>query len=134
MPLDYVVFLHDQLAANSASLTKLFNESGAQVISQLDADTLVRSTQSPFSLRPLDAAIERVEGWGMKVTRSKKGGNLRLRVSCPYAKQVHPLRSDEHPICPLSEYFLGAYRIEEKKALLVGNRIDDEGADIEIKS
>lgn len=133
MPLDYVVFLHDQLAANSAALNKVFNESGAQVISQLGADRLVRSTQSPFAMSPLDAAVDRVEGWGMKVTRSRTGGRLRLKVSCPYAKQVHALRSDEHPICPLGEYFLGAYRIEERKALIADNSIDDEGAVIQIK-
>jgi hypothetical protein len=132
VPLDYFVFLHDQLAANEAELKEILGDPGKKVIFDRSSERLARGTERPLSAHPIDGAIERIEGWGVKVTRNKDAGSVRVHVDCPYAEVVHPLRSKEHPVCPLGEYLLGALRLEDKNAQLVRNSLLADGAEFEI--
>jgi hypothetical protein len=129
--LDYFVFLHDQLAANEAELREIFNEGGKRVISSRSAARLVKGARRQNSARPLDEAIMRIEEWGMKVTKQESGGSVHVQVHCPYAAAVHPLRSSEHPVCPLGEYFWGALQTENRAAILTDNALKADGAEFQ---
>jgi hypothetical protein len=129
--LDYFVFLHDQLAANEAELREIFNEGGKRVISSRSAARLIKGTGRPNSAHPLDEAIQRIEEWGMKVRKQESSGSIHIQVHCPYAATVHPLRSSEHPVCPLGEYFWGALQAENSTALLKANALQKDGAEFE---
>jgi len=131
---DYLAFLHDQLAENQARLRELLGESQAQAIFCISADQLVSTVGvGRYEMDSLDSILQKLSGWGMNVKRKDKGDVIDLSVKCPYASKVHPRLKSNQSKCPLSEYVLGAVRLENAKSQLVGNELTQEGVKLRVR-
>ena len=131
---DYLAFLHDQMAENQARLRELLGESQAQAIFCISADRLVSTVGvGRYEMDSLDGILRKLSGWGMDVRRKDRGDTIDLEVKCPYAEKVHPRLKSRQSKCPLSEYVLGAVRLENPKSLMVGNDLRQDGVTIRVR-
>ena len=124
----YLVFLHDQLAINQARMKEIFGPSGSEMILNSSSDKLMQAVGKEFPFHPLDGLVSTMKEWGMKVMKEEKDGRVDVSIECPYAEAVHPKLSSDSPVCPLSEYTLGALRMENKAAALETNKLLPGGA------
>ena len=125
---DYLVFLHDQLAENQATLKEILGESGANTLLNLSSNRVASTVDGGLTFHPIDGMLNRLKGWGMQVEKNESQGSIELVVKCPYADQVHPRLKARNPKCPLGECILGALRLEFKGASLVTNELLKDGA------
>ena len=125
---DYLTFLHDQLAENQFKLREVFGDSSADALFCWSADKLVLTVEgNNYSFDPLEGVLQKIRGWGMKISRKDDGEVSQLEVKCPYAETVHPRLSTDHPKCPLGEYILGAVRLRESKSVMLSNDLTGDG-------
>ena len=130
---DYLVFLHDQLAENQATLREILGESGANTLLNLSSNRVASTVDGGLTFHPIDGMVNRLKGWGMRVKKKESQGSIELVVKCPYAERVHPRLKAKNPKCPLGEYILGALRLEFKGASLVTNDLLEDGARLVVK-
>ena len=131
---DYLVFLHDQLAENQATLKEILGESGANTLLNLSSNRLVSTVGGGLTFHPIDGMVNRLKGWGMQVERKESLGSIELVAKCPYAEKVHPRLKAKSPKCPLGEYILGALRLEFKGASLMTNDLLDDGVRLVVQT
>ena len=124
---DYLVFLHDQLAENQATLREILGASGADAVLRFESERLVAGIGGNLTFHPIDGVVDRLRGWGMHVRRREEKRSIELKVKCPYAKTVHPHLRAKNPKCPLEEYILGAVRLEYKGASLSTSELLNDG-------
>lgn len=131
---DYLAFLHDQMAENQARLRELLGESQAQAIFCISADRLISTVGvERYETDSLDGILHKLSEWGMEVKRKNRGDVIDLEVKCPYAERVHPRLKSSQSKCPLSEYVLGAVRLENAKSQMVGNDLKQDGVSLRIR-
>jgi len=125
---DYLAFLHDELSENQSRLRQILGESQSKAIFSWNSDGLIRTIPpGRDSSNSLDGIVQKLRGWGMKVTYRQKGRAVEFEIDCPYADQIHPLLASKEPRCPLGEYILGAVRLEDPKSQLLHNSLTAAG-------
>ena len=133
--LDYLAFLHDELAENQARLRDLLGESQSQTIFCWSADKLVTTVEpGKYDHDPLEGISKKFSNWGMEVSKRSKGSITEIEVKCPYAEEVHSRMVTREPKCPLGEYVLGACRLEESKSQLLHNEFTKTGVRFTVES
>jgi hypothetical protein len=131
---EYLAFLHDQLAENQMRLRELLGESQARAIFCISADKLVSAIGSGrYKTDPMEGILARLSEWGFHVTRKEKGDVAELEIKCPLAETVHPRLTTSSPKCPLGEYVLGAIRLEDSKSQLLTNDLLSDGVKLKLQ-
>jgi len=125
---EYLAFLHDQLAENQQRLRELLGESQARAIFCISADRLVSTIGTGrYKADPMEGILAKLSEWGFGVSRKDKGDVAELEIKCPLAGTVHPRLTTRSPKCPLAEYVLGAIRLEDNRSQLLTNDLRSDG-------
>ena len=131
---EYLAFLHDQLAENQQRLRELLGDSQARAIFCISADKLVSTIGAGrYKTDPMEGILAKLSEWGFYVSRKEKGDTSELEIKCPLAETVHPRLASHSPKCPLAEYVLGAIRLEDAKSQLLTNDLTNDGVKLKLQ-
>jgi biotin operon repressor len=130
---DYLVFLHDLFAENQAMMSEILG-SGADVIRSYGADRLVKTLEKTQTFHPIDGVVQKLKSWGIGVDVETHGYTIGVEVKCPHAEKVHPRLSSAKPVCPLTEYVLGAIRLENREAQMEHSVLLQDGAKLVVRT
>jgi len=74
-----------------------------------------------------------LQSWGVESQFARVGQDIVCDLKCPYAHEIHPLLTAEHPVCPLAFMVLGVARITDKNLRLREDGLTEDGAKFTIK-
>jgi hypothetical protein len=132
VPIEYVTLLHDLIAGYHDKLSESLSPVVAETCRGTLIDKLMKKMHMPGGKDTLSVVKEMLTRWGFKLETVAVGDELRCKIECPFAANVHPLLAHTME-CPVAYVVLGAVRQEESGSRMIRNHLLPNGVDFSMK-
>jgi len=121
--------LHEIIAAGNARLSAALSPQVASEFAGIVATETLRHLG--FDKEPdggFASVKKMMDDLGMKLAMNRIGEELQCSITCPFAKEIHPLLANK-TVCPIAILMLGVERSKRDGVLIDKLLLTDDGAD-----
>lgn len=136
--LEYVVLLHDLISAYHEKLSEVLSPTVAETFRGGAVDRIVsklgltKDKDGDSGNAAEKNVVETLRRWGTGIQIVEVGDQLICDISCPVARDVHPLLSSSHPQCPLATLVVGLVRSQMPHARIESSLLTENGVKFRI--
>ncbi len=132
VPIEYITLLHDLIAGYHDKLSESLSPVVAETCRVTLLDKLMKKMHMLGDVNASSVVKEKLNGWGFKLETVRVGDELRCKIECPFAANIHPLLYHTME-CPVAYVVLGAARQEESGSRMIRNQLLPNGSEFSIK-